>query len=204
MVAATRAPSSISEAIVLRMHPVIDMSEDDFFDFCQLNSEWVIERTADGELEIMSPAGWNSGSINSNITAQLQTWATRDGTGTATDSSAGYRLPNSAVRAPDAAWIRNDRVAMTTPQQQERFLPLCPDFVIELRSPSDSIPVLQGKMEEYQANGARLGWLIDPVGRHLHVYRLGQQPEIHESPDSVGGDPVLPGFVLDLRPVWTR
>lgn len=204
MVATTRTPSSISDAIVLRMRPAIDLSEDEFFAFCQLNSEWRIERTAVGALEIMAPTGGYTSGRNFLISGQLAVWALRDGSGVGYDSSGGFVLPNGAVRSPDTSWVRQERLEALSEQDKERFLPLCPDFVIELRSPSDSVPVLQAKLAEYQANGAELGWLIDPVGRHIHIYRLGQQPEVLESPDRVGGEQVLPGFVLDLRPIWAR
>ena len=125
----------------------------------------------------MGPAGWESARMNAEITSRLQAWATQDGTGTAADSSAGYLLPNGAVRSPDASWVRNARLASVTAEQRSRFLPLCPDFVVELRSPADRLPALQDKMAEYIANGAVLGWLIDPSNREVFVYRPGVDVE---------------------------
>ena len=200
MTVATLTPTTT--AVVLRTRPAIDLTEDEFFELCQINEGLVIERSADGELEIMSPAGWESSGRNAIIGAQLVMWASKDGTGTVSDSSGGFRLPNGAIRAPDAAWIRNDRLASTTQEQRERFLPLCPDFIIERRSPSDSMPALRAKMEEFLANGVGLGWLIDPSGQRVEIYRPGEPLQMLDAPETISGDPFLPGFVLDLSPVW--
>jgi Uma2 family endonuclease len=188
--------------VVLHTHPVLDLDEEQFFRFCQQNKDLRIERTAEGDLEVMPPAGWETGHRNMKLAVQLGTWAEQDNTGIATDSSGGFRLPNGAVRAPDAAWVRRERLAGLTPEQKQRFLPLCPDFVIELRSPTDSLTLVQAKMREYIENGARLGWLIDPEERKVHVYQPNDRVEISDKPDSVSGDPILPGFVLDLKPIW--
>ncbi len=188
--------------VVLHTHPVLDLDEEQFFRFCQQNKYLRIERTAEGDLEVMPPAGWETGHRNMKLAVQLGTWAEQDNTGIATDSSGGFRLPNGAVRAPDAAWVRRERLAGLTPEQKQRFLPLCPDFVIELRSPTDSLTLVQAKMREYIENGARLGWLIDPEERTVHVYQPNDRVEISDKPDSVSGDPILPGFVLDLKLIW--
>jgi Uma2 family endonuclease len=188
--------------VVLHTHPVLDLDEEQFFRFCQQNKDLRIECTAEGDLEVMPPAGWETGHRNMKLAVQLGTWAEQDNTGIATDSSGGFRLPNGAVRAPDAAWLRRERLAGLTPEQKQRFLPLCPDFVIELRSPTDSLTLVQAKMREYIENGARLGWLIDPEERKVHVYQPNDQVEISDKPDSVSGDPILPGFVLDLKLIW--
>ena len=188
--------------VVLHTHPVLDLDEEQFFRFCQQNKDLRIERTAEGDLEVIPPAGWETGHRNMKLAVQLGTWAEQDNTGIATDSSGGFRLPNGAVRAPDAAWVRRERLAGLTPEQKQRFLPLCPDFVIELRSPTDSLTLVQAKMREYIENGARLGWLIDPEERKVHVYQPNDRVEISDKPDSVSGDPILPGFVLDLKPIW--
>ncbi len=119
-----------------------------------------------------------------------------------TDSSGGYVLPDQAMRAPDASWVLRSRLADISPDRREKFLPLCPDFVVEIKSPSDRLAVLQAKMEEYRDNGARLGWLIDPQARRVHVYRPGREAEVLENPATVAGDPELAGFVLDLEPIW--
>jgi Uma2 family endonuclease len=179
--------------VVLHTHPVLDLDEEQFFRFCQQNKDLRIERTAEGDLEVMPPAGWETGHRNMKLAVQLGTWAEQDNTGIATDSSGGFRLPNGAVRAPDAAWLRRERLAGLTPEQKQRFLPLCPDFVMTL---------VQAKMREYIENGARLGWLIDPEERKVHVYQSNDQVEISDKPDSVSGDPILPSFVLDLKLIW--
>ena len=150
----------------------------------------------------MGPAGWETAEKNAEITFQLKGWATRDGTGRAVDSSAGYLLPNGAIRSPDASWVRNERLASVTPEQRSRFLPLCPDFVIELRSPTDELAMLQDKMAEYIANGTELGWLIDPLNRQVFVYRPGLDVETQDAPDSVSANSVLQGFRLHMGEVW--
>lgn len=188
--------------LIVRLRPVIEMTDDQFFEFCQINRELRIERTAQGELLIMPPTGWKTSERNAEITMQLRIWAKQDGTGIATDSSAGFKLPNGADRSPDAAWIRSERLATLTPEQKEKFLPLCPDFVTELRSPTDSLTALQAKMQEYLDNGAQLGWLIDPLQRRVYVYRPEAVVEILDNPETISGDPVLPGFTLDLREIW--
>ena len=129
-------------------------------------------------------------------------WAKQDQTGVAFDSSGGFKLPNGATRSPDAAWVKRSRLAALTRDQKQKFLPLCPDFVIELRSPTDNLQATQDKMREYMDNGAQLGWLIDPLTRRVHAYRPQSQPEILEAPDTVSADPFLPGFRLDLQRIW--
>lgn len=188
--------------LVVRLRPVINLSEDEFFEFCQLNGELRIERNAQGEVLIMPPAGAASGGQNAGIVGQLWQWARRDETGIAFDSSAGFTLPNRAVRSPDASWITRARWEQLPAEQQAKFAPICPDFVLELRSPSDRLRDLQDKLEEYLANGARLGWLLDPEPRHVYVYRPDAPVERLEAPDTISGDPILPGFVLNLREVW--
>ncbi len=188
--------------LLVHFQPVLQLTDDQFYELCQLNRELRIERTAQGELLIMPPAGWETSEYNAEICMQLRQWAKREGTGTTTDSSGGFILPNTAVRSPDAAWIRHDRLATLTAEQRKKFLPLCPDFVLELRSPTDSLSVLQDKMQEYMDNGAQLGWLIDPVRRQVFIYRPDLPVEQLEKPDSVSGEPLLPGFRLDLREIW--
>ena len=172
-----------------------------------MNRDLRIERTAAGEIVIMSPTGWKMGSRNAEIIAQLRTWARgtwarADGTGVSVDSSTGFRLPNGAIREPDAAWVSKTRLASVSPDQKKRFLPLSPDFAIELRSPSDQLPVLQSKMIEYIENGVQLGWLLDPETRSVYVYRPETQVEELRGTDRVAANPELAGFTLDLELVW--
>jgi Uma2 family endonuclease len=188
--------------LLVHFQPVLNLTEDQFFELCQLNRELRIERTAQGELLIMSPAGWETSEHNAEISMQLRQWAKREGTGTTTDSSGGFILPNTAVRSPDAAWIRHDRLATLSAEQRKKFLPLCPDFALELRSPTDSLSVLQDKMQEYMDNGAQLGWLIDPVRQQVFIYRPNLPVEQLDKPDSVSVETLLPGFRLDLREIW--
>jgi Uma2 family endonuclease len=188
--------------LVLKIRPALELTEDQLFQLCQINRDLQIERTAAGELLIMTPVGWQTGDRETEIATQLRLWAERDGTGVATGPTAGFLLPNGAVRAPNAAWVLRARVEQIPAAQRERFLPACPDFVLELRSPSDRLPDLQTKMEEYCANGARLGWLLETETRRVYVYRPEAVVERLAEPEAVSGDPILPGFVLDLRKIW--
>ncbi len=184
-------------ALLVRFPPALCLTDDRLYEFCRLNRELRIERTARGELSIMAPTGGDSSDRNAKIAFQLRRWAKRDGTGRTFDSSRGFRLPNGAVRSPDASWVASARLATLTDEQREAFIPLCPDFVVELRSPSDSLSALRDKMAEYIENGARLGWLIDPPGRQVFVNRPDSPPERLEAPASVAADSVLPGFRLE-------
>ena len=200
--AAAATGDDLPAPLTLRLRPVIELIEDEFFAFCQLNRDVRLERTAEGELIVMPPMGGETGDRNSEINMQLRLWAKRDGTGRAFDSSTGYRLPSGAVRSPDASWVRGERLAALTAEERGKFLPLCPDFALELRSPSDRLDVAMAKLDEYLANGAQLGWLLDPQTRRAWVYRPGAPPREVAAPDRLAGDPVLPSFVLDLREVW--
>jgi Uma2 family endonuclease len=188
--------------ITLRLSPAIEMTDDEFFALCQLNGDLRFERTAEGDIIVMAPTGGETGNRNADITAQLVTWTKRDGTGAAFDSSTGFKLPNGADRSPDGSWVRKSRLAALTHEQKLKFMPLCPDFVIELRSPTDALVVTQAKMTEYIENGAQLGWLIDPEVRRIHVYRPRQAVVVLENVAEIAADPELPGFVLDLREIW--
>jgi len=188
--------------VVLKLTPVINLTDDQLFDLCQLNRDWRIEYTAQGELIVMPPTGAETGSQNAEITFQVQLWTRGDQTGVAFDSSTGFKLPNGATRSLDAAWVRRSRLAGLTRDQKQKFLPLCPDFAIELRSPTDNLRAVLDKMQEYLDNGAQLGWLLDPLTRRVHVYLPQRPPEILEAPSTVSADPLLPGFVLDLRKIW--
>ena len=188
--------------IVLRLSPVIEMTEEQFLAFCEQNNEVRIERTAGGELELMTPVHIDTGSKELEIAAQLRNWARRDSSGVAFGPSAGFTLSNGAMRSPDSSWIPKSRLAELTAEDKRGFGHICPDFVIELRSRTDSLRVLQAKMDEYMENGARLGWLIDPQNRHVYVYRPNSEVEILDNPDTVSADPELEDFTLELQYVW--
>jgi Uma2 family endonuclease len=179
----------------------LDWSEDEFFRFCQANPDLRIERTANGEIIVMSPAGGYSAYRGMEVARQLGTWSDQDKTGVAFDSSAGFRLPNGAMRSPDAAWVRLSRLQELTHREKEQFIPLCPDFVIEVASPSDTISALREKMREYVEVGLRLGWLILPASTQVEVY-TANDVRVLEAPDTMSGDPVLPGFTLELALIW--
>ena len=188
----------------LRIHllPAVPMTQDQFFELCQQNRKLRLERTAQGELIIMSPSGGGTGRRNFSVIGQLYNWVDLDGTGEGFDSSAGFVLPNGAIRSPDASWILKARMASLTEAEKEKFIPLCPDFLVEVMSPTDSLTQTKEKMEEYIENGLRLGWLIHPKKKQVHVYRPGQPAQVLDNPQTVSGNPELPGFVLDLEPMW--
>lgn len=178
------------------------VNDDEFFEFCMRHKDLRIERTSEGDLLIMTPTGGTTGRRNANLNMNVGIWAEKDGTGVVFDSSTNFKLPNGSVRSPDVSWVRGERWDALTSDEQEVFPPLCPDFVIELRSRTDSLAALKRKMEEYLANGAQLGWLIDPKSRCVFVYRLGQTVERLDDPQTIAGDPLLPGFVLDVTRLW--
>ncbi|WP_017317745.1 Uma2 family endonuclease [Mastigocladopsis repens] len=189
-------------ALTVNLNPVIELTDEQFFQLCQANRDLRFERTATGELIIMPPTGGETSNRNGRLNQQLFNWADADGTGIAFDSSGGFKLPNGADRSPDASWVKLERWNALTQEQQTRFLPLCPDFVIELLSPSDTLKVAQEKMREYRDNGARLGWLINRKSRQVEIYQIGQEVDVLESPVSLSGEDVLPGFVLNLEAIW--
>jgi Uma2 family endonuclease len=178
------------------------LSDEQFFRLCQDNEDLRLELSAYGELIVTPGAGGNTGLRNANITCQVTSWARSDGTGLSFDSSTMFCLPNGAKRSPDTAWVRRVRWNALTEEEREGFVPLCPDFVFELRSATDSLMFLQDKMQEYISNGAHLGLLIDPQYRKVYVYPPNKTVECFDDPQFVKGDPVLPGFVLDLKDIW--
>ena len=180
----------------------VPMTDDQLVQFCADNGDLRIELTAEREMIIMPPAKMTTGWQNGEIFGQLYIWSKQDGTGLSFDSSSGCTLPNGAMRAPDASWILGERWGAVPDDDKVRFSHIAPDFVAELRSPSDTLPMLQAKMAEYVENGVRLGWLIDPLQRQVHVYCPGLAVEILDSPETVSGDPVLPGFTLNLLEIW--
>lgn len=188
--------------VVLRLRPVVKLSDRQLGELCSLNGDMRIEQTCRGELEIMPPTYTETGSQNFDLTTQLGVWTKSDGAGVGFDSNAGFRLPNGAMRAPDASWVRRSRLAALPERAKRKFVPLCPDFVIELRSHTDRLSVVQAKMQEYMENGAQLGWLIDPLEKQVYVYRPQIPPERLDAPMTLSGDTVLAGFVLDLADIW--
>jgi Uma2 family endonuclease len=186
-------------AVTLNLAPIVQLTDDAFQALCRANPEVKFERTAKGELLVMSPTGGETGNRNIKLSARLEIWADRNGSGIAFDSSTMFLLPNGAYRSPDAAWVSLKRWEALTPEERETFPPICPDFVAELRSPSDSLRSIQEKMQEYVGNGARLGWLIDPKGKQVEIYRQNQEKEIVQAPTSLSGEEILPSFVLDLN-----
>jgi Uma2 family endonuclease len=185
--------------LTLKFRPGLRLTDEAFWKLCAANPDLRLERTARGELVAMSPAGSMSGSRNAKLTQRLGNWADTDGTGVFFDSSAGFTLPNTAIRGPDASWMTRERWEAIPEDDRERFSHVCPDFVAELRSRSDAKNDLRAKMREYIAQGARLGWLIDHRTVTVEIYRPGRPVEILKQPATLSGEDVLPGFVLDLN-----
>lgn len=199
-------PSEPNVAFVLPLvlhAPKLLRNNEYFFEFCQVNPDWRIERTAQGDIEFMPPTGGRAGNTNATVIILLGIWAIQDGTGKVFDSSTGFVLPNGAVRSPDVSWVLQERLNSLTDEECEKFLPLCPDLVVELKSPTDSLATLKSKMVEYIENGARLGWLIDTSHKQAFVYRPDAEVEELIDPPTLSGEPVLPGFVFDLHKLWT-
>lgn len=189
-------------ALTLNLSPVIQLTDDAFYNLCRANPDLMLERTAEGELVIMSPTGGEGGKREADLITDLNIWNRQSQLGIVFSSSSGFKLPNGADRAPDAAWVKLERWQALTPEQRRKFPPLSPDFVIELRSATDELKLLQNKMQEYMDNRVRLGWLINPQVRQVEIYRLGQAVEVLASPKSLSGEEVLPGFVLDLSRIF--
>jgi len=188
-------------AITLNLEPAIHLTDEQFYQLCQANRDVRFERTAEGELIVMPPTGGETGDRNSEMNFQLRAWNKQTRLGKVFDSSTGFKLPNGADRSPDAAWVRLEQWEALTPEQRQKFPPLAPDFAIELRSATDELKPLQAKMQEYRDNGVRLGWLLDPQRRIVEIYRLGTDVEVIQSPTTLSGEDVLPGFVMDLSEI---
>jgi Uma2 family endonuclease len=186
----------------LRFRPETPMSDDELIRFCAANDFLRVERDANGEILVMTPAGNNTGRKNAYLIQVLGTWADADGRGYAFDSNTGFTLPDGSMRSPDAAWVLASRWDALSASDKDRFSPICPDFIIELRSPSDSLAELEAKMEQWIANGAKLAWLIDPERQVVAVYRPNDQPEVHHHPTSVQGKGVVAGFELVMTRIW--
>ncbi|MDJ0510016.1 MAG: Uma2 family endonuclease [Crocosphaera sp.] len=180
----------------------IDLTDEQFFQLCQNNRDLRFERTATGQLIIMPPTGSETSDRNAELTYQLRAWSRQSQLGKSFDSSGGFKLPNGAERSPDASWIHKDRWNLLTAAEKEKFAPLCPDFVVELMSPSDSLEKTRLKMQEYRENGAKLGWLINRRQKQVEIYRPNQKVEMRQNPQFLSGETVLPGFTLDLTYIW--
>ncbi|MBD2471008.1 Uma2 family endonuclease [Nostoc sp. FACHB-145] len=193
----------LSSPLVIQMPLSMQMTDEQFFDFCQVNRDLRIECNQFGEISIMPPTGSETGNRNFNVALQLGVWSEADGTGICFDSSTGFTLFTGAKRSPDASWMKLERWNALSAEQKQRFAPICPDFVVELRSLGDNLQPLKDKMGEYmQELGVQLGWLIDRKHRQVYIYHPGQPEEILENPETVSGESVLPGFVLNMSKVW--
>jgi Uma2 family endonuclease len=187
---------------ILSIPPIARFSDEQFYQLCQANQELQFELTANGELIIMPPTGGETGKRNSDLITDLVIWNRQTKLGVVFNSSTGFQLSNGAKRSPDVAWIPISKWNSLTTEEKQKFLPFCPDFVIELRSSSDRLETLQNKMQEYIANGTLLGWLINPQDRQVEIYRLGKDVEVLNSPLTISGENILSGFVLNLTSIW--
>jgi Uma2 family endonuclease len=194
-----------TETLLIELPKTIGLyvTQEQFAAIAAANRDLRLERTAQGELIVNPPTGWETGERNSSLTGQLYRWyEDSEDLGKVFDSSTGFILPNGATRSPDASWVSGERWQALTPEQKGTFANICPDFVVELRSSSDSLKSVQDKMREYIDNGAKLGWLIDPQHRRVEIYRPGKDVDVLENPAELSGEAVLAGFVLNMRRVW--
>lgn len=198
-----QANSSHTIAVNIPSTVTLTVTHEEFVQLAIANRDLQLERNATGELIVMPPTGGITGNRNSDMEGQLWLWNRQAKVGKTFNSSTGFHLPNGSDRSPDAAWVRQDRWDALSPEQQEGFVCLCPDFVLELRSKTDSMKTRRAKMREYMANNARLGWLIDRKNKKVEIYRQGQDVEVLDCPTTLSGEDVLPGFVLDLTEVWS-
>jgi Uma2 family endonuclease len=187
----------------LRFRPETPMSDDELMRFCAANDALRVERDANGEILVMTPAGNTTGRKNAYLIQVLGNWSDADGRGYAFDSNTGFTLPDGSMRSPDAAWIRADRWDALNENDKDSFSHICPDFIIELRSPSDNLAELEAKMEQWTANGAQVAWLIDPERQVVAIYRPGDQPEVFQHPASVQGNGIVAGFELVMARIWS-
>ncbi|MEH2323553.1 MAG: Uma2 family endonuclease [Nostoc sp.] len=188
-------------ALTLQLPPNLQFTDDEFAQIVSVNKELRLELTAEGELIIMAPTGGETGNRNFELYLDLGVWNRQNKLGKAFDSSTGFKLPNGATRSPDASWVKIERWDALTPEQRKKFIPLCPDFAVELVSESDDVEDTKAKMQEYLANGLQLGWLINPKDKQVIIYRCNQAPEILQAPTNLSGEDVLPGFVLNLQQI---
>ncbi|MBW4483807.1 MAG: Uma2 family endonuclease [Tildeniella torsiva UHER 1998/13D] len=188
-------------SLTLTLDPVVRLTREQFYELCKVNHDIRLERSSTGDLILMPPTGWESGKRNADLTTDLNVWNRQARLGIVFDSSTGFSLPNGADRSPDVAWVEKTRIEALAPDPA-RFLPLAPDFVIELRSATDKLATLQHKMSEYRDCGVRLGWLIDPQEKRVEIYRLGRPTEYLSQPEQLSGEEVMPGFVLVMAEIW--
>ena len=189
-------------ALTLNLNSVIKLTREQFYQLCEENPDLKLERNAQGELIIMPPTGGETGRSNVNLILQVASWNEQNRLGEVFDSSTGFTLPSSSDRSPDVSWVEKSRWDALTKEQKEKFLPLCPDFVIEIMSPSDTLKKVQDKMDEYMKNGCRLSWLINRKKQEVEIYRPGQDVEVLKLPQTLSGENVLPGFVLNMQKIW--
>ncbi|MEL6457057.1 MAG: Uma2 family endonuclease [Cyanobacteria bacterium J06621_15] len=189
-------------SLTLNLNPIIKLTREQFYKLCETNPDLKLERNAQGELIVMPPTGGETGRSNSSINAQVYIWNEKKQLGEVFDSSTGFTLPSGADRSPDVSWVEKSRWDGLTKEQKEKFIPLCPDFVIEIMSPSDNLKKLQNKMEEYIENGCSLGWLIKRKKQEVETYRPGKNVEVLKLPKTLSGEDILPGFVLNMQKIW--
>jgi Uma2 family endonuclease len=189
-------------AFTISLEPVIHVTDEQFYQLCQVNPDVKFERNEAGDLLIMAPTGGETGSYNAEIVADFVIWNRQTRLGKVFDSSTCFKLPKGGDRSPDVAWVAMERWSELSQEQQRKFPPITPDFVLELLSPIDSLEKTQAKMQEYMNNGVRLGWLIDRDNRYVEIYRSNQPVERLTSPEHLLGEAVLPGFCLNMSIVW--
>lgn len=189
-------------SLTLNLNPIIKLTREQFYQLCETNPELKLERNTEGELIVMPPTGGETGRSNSSINGQIWFWNEQNQLGEVFDSSTGFTLPSGADRSPDVSWVEKSRWNGLTKEEKEKFIPLCPDFVIEIMSPSDNLKKLQNKMQEYIENGCRLGWLINRKQQQVEIYRSGKEVEVLQLPQNLSGEDVLPGFVLNMQKIW--
>ncbi|NET01830.1 MAG: Uma2 family endonuclease [Sphaerospermopsis sp. SIO1G1] len=189
-------------SVTLQIPQALQFTDDEFVEIVAANKDLRLELSHQGELIVMSPTGGETGNRNFEMYLDLGIWNRKHKLGKAFDSSTGFKLPNGATRSPDVSWIKIAKWNILTPEQRKKFLPLCPDFVIELVSESDDLAETQAKMREYISNGLLLGWLINPKTKQVEIYRQNQEVEILSNPQTLSEEDVLPGFILDLQPIF--
>ena len=189
-------------AFTINLNPIVELTDEQFYQLCRVNPDVKFERNAQREIIIMSPTGGETGKRNAGLTADFVIWNRQTNLGEVFDSSTCFRLPNGADRSPDVSWIKKERWERLTSEQKEKFPPIAPDFVLELMSPTDSLKETQDKMKEYMDNQVRLGWLMNRKSRRVEIYRAGKPVEVLSNPSQLSGEDVLPGLVLDLRMIW--